>query len=119
MAAFSSRISILVFLTVLGAFTSPVRAEDCPLPGAPPEMPQGASASDEEMKEGREKLQIFVNKLEDYQKCMDHLIETAPPGTTPEQKQIWVAKSNMAFDAAHQWAEIYSAQLRAFKARQQ
>ncbi len=118
MAAFSSRLSILVFLTVLSVFASPGRAADCPLPGSPPEMPQGASASDEEMKEGREKLQVFVNQLEEYQKCMDHLIETAPPDTTPEQKQVWAAKSNLAFDAAHQWAEIYSAQLRAFKARQ-
>jgi hypothetical protein len=119
MAAFSSRISILVFLTVLSLSASPARADDCPLPGSPPEMPQGASASDEEMKEGREKLQAFVNQLEAYQKCMDQLIENAPSDTKPEQKQIWAAKSNAAFDAAHQWAEIYSAQLRAFKARQQ
>jgi hypothetical protein len=118
MAAFSSRISIVVFLALLSVFASPVRAADCPVPGAPPAMPQGASASDEEMKEGREKLQVYVNQLGDYQKCMDKLIENAPPETKPEQKQMWAMMSNAAFDAAHQWAEIYSAQLRAFKARQ-
>ncbi len=118
MAAVSGRLPIAIFFSLLISLAGVVRADECPLPGSPPEMPQGASASEEEMKEGHDKLQVFVNQLEAYQKCMEKLIENAPPDTKPEQKQVWAAKANAAFDGAHQWAEIFSAQLRAFKARQ-
>jgi hypothetical protein len=117
MASFSGRIPIFMIVSSLALLSGIARA-DCPLPGTPPEMPQGASASDEEMREGREKLQVFVELLEGYEKCMDKMVADAPPGTPPEQRALWAAKSIAANDAAHQWADIYSAQLRAFKARQ-
>jgi hypothetical protein len=91
----------------------------CPPLPKMPQMPQGASASEEDMKEGRQKLQSYVNLLQDYQKCMEEQIKTAPPDTKPEVKQQWQANADAAVDAAHEIADIYSIQLRAFKARQQ
>ena len=82
-------------------------------------MPQGATATDDEMKEGRVKLQNYVHLLEAYQACMDKQIKDAPPDTKPEVKQKWQALSDSAIDAAHEIADVYSIQLRAFKARQQ
>jgi hypothetical protein len=102
---------------VLGAIPISANAA-CPDLPKMPQMPQGASASEEDMKEGRQKLQSFVNKLQDYQKCMEDQIKTAPPDTKPEVKQQWQANADAAVDAAHEIADIYSIQLRAFKARQ-
>jgi hypothetical protein len=90
----------------------------CPEIPKMPQMPQGASASDEDMKTGREKLQAYVNLLQTYQNCMEDQIKNAPPGTKPELKQQWQANADAAVDAAHEIADIYSIQLRAFKARQ-
>jgi hypothetical protein len=90
----------------------------CADPPRAPQMPQGATASDEEMKEGRVALQKYVNSLQDYQNCVETLLKNAPPDTKPEVKQQWEANANTAIDAAHEIADVYSIQLRAFKARQ-
>ena len=92
---------------------------ECKAPPKPPQMPQGATASDEDMKHGREQLQTYVNILQDYQKCIDAQIKNAPPDTKPEVKQQWAANADAAIDAAHTIADVYSIQLRAFKARQE
>lgn len=98
---------------------SGVAHAECPKPPRPPQMPQGATASDEDMKHGREVLQTYVNTLQDYQKCMEAQIKNAPPDTKPEVKQQWAANADAAIDAAHEIADVYSIQLRAFKARQE
>ena len=82
-------------------------------------MPHGATATDEDMKHGHDALQAFVNALQDYQKCMEQQIKDAPPDTKPEIKQRWQANADVAIDAAHEIADVYSIQLRAFKARQE
>ncbi len=92
---------------------------ECAKPPKAPVMPQGATASDEEMKHGREVLQTYVNILQTYQKCMEDQIKNAPPDTKPEVKQQWAANADAAIDAAHEIADVYSIQLRAFKARQE
>jgi hypothetical protein len=90
----------------------------CADPPRAPAMPQGATASDEDMKEGREALQKYVNLLQNYAACAAQQIKDAPPDAKPEFKQQWQANADAAIDAAHSIADVYSIQLRAFKARQ-
>jgi hypothetical protein len=92
---------------------------DCVRPSHAPEMPQGATASDEDMKAGHDKLQNYVKILEDYQKCMEQKLKDAPPDTKPEVKQKWQDEADIAIEAAQQIADVYSIQLRAYKARLQ
>jgi hypothetical protein len=106
----------LIVLPIL--FAGSAANAECPKIPKMPQMPQGASASDEEMKIGREKLQAYVNLLQTFQKCREDLIKNAPPDTKPELKQQWQAEADIAVDNAHEIADIYSIQLRAFKARQ-
>src|ERR1700751_3694052 len=77
----------------------------CPALPKMPQMPQGASASEEDMKEGRQRSQTYVNLLQDYQKCMEHQIKTAPPDTKPEVKQQWQPNADAASAAAHEIAD--------------
>jgi hypothetical protein len=92
---------------------------ECPKPPRAPQMPQGATATDDDMKHGREALQNYVNILQDYQKCIEEQIKNAPPDTKPEVKHQWEVNADAAIDAAHEIADVYSIQLRAFKARQE
>jgi hypothetical protein len=94
-------------------------AAPCADPPRPPQMPQGATASEEDMKAGHDALQKYVNSLQDYQNCVEAMLKNAPPDTKPELRQQWEANANAAIDAAHEIADVYSIQLRAFKARQQ
>jgi hypothetical protein len=96
----------------------PAARADCTPPPRPPVMPQGATASDDEMKDGHDKLQVYVKLLETYQSCMDQQVKNAPPDTKPEVKAQWQANADAAIEAAHEIADVYSAQLRAYKARQ-
>jgi hypothetical protein len=56
--------------------------------------------------------------LEQYEACIDAEIKAAPPDTKPEDKARLISKADAAIEAAHEIADIYSIQLRAFKARQ-
>jgi hypothetical protein len=95
-----------------------VPADHCKHPPKPPRIPQGATATDEEMKAGHDALQTYVKILEAYQACLENEAKNAPPDTKPEVKQKWLAEADDAIDAAHEIADIYSIQLRAFKAQQ-
>jgi hypothetical protein len=106
-------VGTIFILTAAGA------GAKCADPPHAPTMPQGATATDEDMKHGHDALQIFVNALQEYQKCMEQQIKDAPPDTKPEVKQRWQANADIAIDAAHEIADVYSIQLRAFKARQE
>jgi hypothetical protein len=91
---------------------------ECAAPPHAPDMPQGATATDEEMKAGHDALQKYVNTLEQYEACIDAEIKAAPPDTKPEDKARLIANADAAIEAAHEIADIYSIQLRAFKSRQ-
>jgi hypothetical protein len=111
------RISVLAALAALAAF--PAVAADCTMPGRAPTMPQGATASEEEMKAGHDALQVYVNQLQKYQDCNEAQIQNASKDTKPEDKQRWREQGNAAIDAATQIRDVYAAQLKAYKARQQ
>lgn len=106
----------VIVLSIL--LSGPAARAECPKIPKMPQMPQGASASDDEMKEGRVKLQKYVDLLQTFQKCMEDQVKNASPDTKPELKQQWQAEADLAVDDAHEIADIYSIQLRAFKARQ-
>jgi hypothetical protein len=109
----------LTVMTVLAAVTlSGVGRAECATPPHAPDMPQGATATDEEMKAGHDALQKYVNTLEQYEACIDAEIKAAPPDAKPEDKARLISKADAAIEAAHEIADIYSIQLRAFKARQ-
>jgi len=112
----SRTILLAVLLIVAGAASA---AAECQKPPRAPRMPQGATATEEEMRAGRETLQAYVKVLETYQACMEKQIKDAPPDTKPEVKQQWQAAADSAIGAAQSIAAVYSTQLRAFKSRLQ
>ncbi len=90
---------------------------ECLLPGPPPVPPDGATATDADMKLGHDVIQAFVMQLEAYQACRNAQIDHAPAGTTDQQKQAWVQQGNAAVDEAHALADAFSSQLRLYHAR--
>ncbi len=114
-----SRAMLLIAAGAVGsALVSLGARAECAQPPHPPQMPQGATATDEEMKAGRVALQKYVNFLEDYGTCLDNELKGLPADAKPEIKAALVSKGDAAIEAAHEIADIYAIQLRAFKARQ-
>jgi hypothetical protein len=108
----------IAMIFALAAITSSAWAEECAKLPVEPQMPQGATATEEEMKEGRVTLQAYVKVLEAYEACMDRQIKAAPPDTPPQQLRQWELNAAAVNQAAHSIADVYALQLRVFKGRQ-
>jgi hypothetical protein len=104
--------------TLLIAALSLSAKAECEKPPKAPQMPQGATATDDEMKAGHDALQKYVNILEAYETCLNAEIKNAPPDMKPEDKKRLIETADAAIEAAHEIADIYAIQLRAFKARE-
>ncbi len=90
---------------------------ECLLPGPPPVPPNGAVASQADMKLGHDVTQAFVLQLEAYQACRNGQADHAAPGVSQAQKDAWIEQGNQAVDQANALAASFGAQLKAFKAR--
>jgi hypothetical protein len=102
---------------VLAAFAVPAFADDCPQPGPAPAIPDGATASVDQMKAAHEKIQSYVNMLQSVQDCTEARIKTAPQGTKADVLQKLRDQGNAAIDQAKSLGDSDMAQVKAFKAR--
>lgn len=98
---------------------------DCTYPRTPASLPNGNSASMEEMVEGQKQVKQYMAEMDTYLKCLDEGKIAAPEGATDEQKKeserleaIRVQKHNAAVGEMESVAERFNEQLRAYRARQ-
>jgi hypothetical protein len=97
-------------------FVAPSFAE-CVKPGPAPAVPHGATASEAEMKAGRQALQAHVDLLQSYQSCLAAQAAQAPADTAPELKATWLAQGDAALDVAQTEAATFSTELQLFRAK--
>jgi len=84
---------------------------------AAPEVPNGAKADEQTMKEAHDSIQGYVVQLEAYKTCLKEQYDNPPPGTTEEQKLAWLAQGDAAVDSANYLANQFSYALKTFKDR--
>ncbi len=89
----------------------------CVWPTPEPVIPQGETASAADMRQGRDAVQAYVNRLQNYQACLEQAYSIAPPETMDEIKSGWRKEGNHAIDVANAMAAAFSVQLKAYKAR--
>ena len=100
----------LLSLTAAGADAACTRPA-----GAQPEVPNGAKADEESMKQAHDAIQAYVVQLEAYKTCLKGEYDAAPAGTSEEQKLAWLAQGDAAVDAANYLANQFSYALKAYK----
>lgn len=109
----ASLAAALLFFAAAGA------EAECARPSAtPPVIPDGATATDESMKEAHDAIQAYVNLLESYKACLKQQADSAPADIAQEQVVTWVAQGDAAIDNASYLAGQFSNALKTFKARQ-
>ena len=109
-------------VTVLTA--APVYA-DCPYPAAPNKIPDGATASMEEMLAGQKAVKAYDQAIGEYNDCIDKeladSIAKAGDKLKPEQRQdmekVETQKHNAAIDQEQSVADRFNEQVKVFKAR--
>lgn len=109
-------------VTVLTA--APVYA-DCPYPPAPSKLPDGASATMEDMLAGQKAVKEYDKAINDYVACIDKELQDsiakAGDKLKPEQKtdmeKVEAQKHNAAIDQEQSVADRFNEQVKVFKAK--
>jgi hypothetical protein len=114
-----------LFAMALAALTAaPVHA-DCPYPPAPDKLPDGASATLDEMVAGQKAVKAYDQAINDYVICIDHELDEAikkggdqlKPQQKEGMKKLEMQKHNAAIDQLQSVADRFNEQVKVFKAR--
>jgi hypothetical protein len=81
------------------------------------DIPDGATASEEQMLAGRDAVQQYMATMNEYLSCLDEEATAVTEEETPEQKQMHVARHNAAVEQMETLAAQFNEQLRAYKSR--
>lgn len=97
----------------------PAAARECGTPGPAPAVPDGSTATADQMATAHGAVQTYVNTLQTYQDCEEANIKNAPKGTKGEELQKLRDQGNAAIDQAQALSTSFSQQMKIFKARPQ
>jgi hypothetical protein len=115
-----------LFAMALGAaLTAGAAHAECPYPAAPDKLPDGASATMEDMLAGQKTVKAYQKAIDDYVACIDKELEQAiakgGDKLKPEQKadmqHVEAQKHNAAIDQEQSVADRFNEQVKLFKAR--
>ena len=119
-----SRVTRLVFPSLAAlVLSSPLALAACPYPTAPSAMPDGNTASKDEMMVGKAAIKQFNADVEAYNACLDTELQTAlaDPALSEDQRKNLTAMSNAKHDAAVDeltaLAAKFNDQVKAYKAK--
>ncbi len=115
----------LFAMALTAALTAaPVHA-DCPYPAAPEKLPDGSSATLEEMVAGQKAVRAYDKAINDYVSCIDHELDAAitkggdqlKPQQKTDMQHVEAQKHNAAIDQLQSIADRFNEQVKVFKAR--
>ena len=112
-------------ITCIAALTAGPVYADCPYPAAPAKLPDGASATLEEMLAGKKEVDAYQKAINEYTTCIDKELEEkiakAGDKLKPEQKadmqKMEAQKHNAAIDQLQSVAERFNEQIKVYKTR--
>jgi hypothetical protein len=104
--------SLLIFALAIFV-ASPISAA-CPYPEEVL-VPEGATATNDEMVDGQTRVKQYMAEMEDYLDCLDNEEATIPDKQTPEAKALHVQRHNAAVDAMEKTAAKFNEEIRAYK----
>jgi len=112
-------------LAATAALAAGAAYADCPYPAAPTKVPNGATATMQEMLEGQKAVAEYNKAVNDYVACIDKEVDAkiAAQGDKlkPEQKadmqRVETQKHNAAIDQLQSVADRFNEQVKVFKAK--
>jgi hypothetical protein len=112
----------MAFIAALA--TSPLYA-DCAYPPGPDKLPDGASATLEEMLAGQKAVNAYQKAINEYITCIDKDLDDAiakagdklKPKQKADMQKIEAQKHNAAIDQVQSVADRFNEQVKVYKAR--
>jgi hypothetical protein len=110
---------------VLGLLLAAAAQAECNYPKEPGNLPDGATATQDQMVEGMKAVKEYNNQVTAYLSCLEQemnaRVEAAGPDAPAEQieqiRAIHTKRHNAAVDALEQTANRFNEQVKTFKAR--
>jgi hypothetical protein len=98
---------------------------DCPYPQAPAKIPDGATATLEDMVTGQKAVGEYQKAINDYTTCIDKELDEAiakggdklKPDDKRKMQQVEAQKHNAAVDQLQAIADRFNEQVKVYKAR--
>jgi hypothetical protein len=115
----------LLVLAAAAALSAGAAHADCPYPAPPDKLPDGASATLQDMLAGQKAVADYNKAINDYVACIDKAVEdsiaSAGDKLKPEQKadmqRVETQKHNAAIDQLQSVADRFNEQVKVFKAK--
>jgi site-specific recombinase XerC len=116
---------VLSALALTATLTAGAAYADCQYPPAPDKLPDGATATLEQMLTAQKTVKAYQKSIDDYVACIDKALEEAMARSgdklKPEQKldmqKVEAQKHNAAIDQEQSIADRFNEQVKVFKAR--
>ena len=113
-------------ILILAALGSAQAYADCSYPKAPAKIPDGSSATMQQMVAAMTQLKEYNEQVKAYTDCLklehDTALAKADPQMSKEQKdeieKVYIQKNDAAVDAATAVTNRFNEQVRIFKAKQ-
>jgi hypothetical protein len=110
---------------VLAMLMAAAAQAECNYPKEPANLPDGATATQDQMVEGMKAVKEYNNQVTAYLSCLEQemnaRVEAAGPDAPAEQieqiRAIHTKRHNAAVDALEQTANRFNEQVKTFKAR--
>jgi hypothetical protein len=98
---------------------------DCPYPPAPDKLPDGATATLEDMLAGQKAVKAYQAAIDSYVACIDKELDAAitkggdqlKPAQKADMQHVEAQKHNAAIDQVQAVADRFNEQVKVFKAR--
>jgi hypothetical protein len=115
----------LLVITATAALAAGAAYADCPYPATPDKLPDGASATLQDMLAGQKAVAEYNKAVNEYVSCIDKEVDDAitkgGDKIKPEQKadmqRVETQKHNAAIDQLQSVADRFNEQVKVFKAR--
>jgi hypothetical protein len=116
---------IAAAVLAFAVMVSGTAAAECLYPATPASVPDGKTATEEEMMTGMRAVKEYNTQVTAYLNCLDMQMQTditaagaeAPPETVAQIKGIAAKRHNAAIEALEAHAARFNEQVKAYKAR--
>jgi hypothetical protein len=112
-------------LLLTGLLGTGVASAECVYPKAPTNIPDGLTATEQQMVDGMKMIKEYNNNVTAYLSCLDMEMQaridaagpTAPPEQIAQIKDIGTKRHNAAVDELEANANAFNDQVKAYKGR--
>jgi DNA-binding FrmR family transcriptional regulator len=110
-------LTLCTLCLVATALTAPANAQQCSAPSTAVTVPDGKTATMEQMTAAQGQVKALQTATDEYTKCLDGLMASKKASLNAQEKKELIDSYNAAVNSLSKLAAKFNDQLKAFKSR--